>query len=147
MDISKKSGKSFKQIGKEERRNFIREAEKRGIILSEEKGQLYRDKSNGLVGIAYASERENTPNRWFLGLPNKKYHSIILICRNENYKTIYFIFPYSLCTKYQDKLSKDKTGGQIKFNILQKNGFKFSIPGSESITIDEYINKFDNIEH
>jgi hypothetical protein len=148
MDKSKKINKSFKQIGKEERENFIREAETRGIILSKEKGQLYRDISNGLVGIAYASECENTPNRWFLGLPNKEYRTIVLICRDEHLKTTYFIFPYTFCTQYQDKFGTDKKDEQIKFNVSVKNGiYTIKVPDSEPIIINEYIDKYDNIAH
>lgn len=141
-------GKTVRQIGiltgKEKRIIFIQEAKKKGIFLSEEKGPLYRDKSGGLVGIAYASER--TPNRWFLGLPNKKYQNIVLICKNEFSERTYFIFPYAFCAKNQDKLGTDKKEKQIKFNVLMKNGiYALKIPDSEPITINEYIDKLDNI--
>ena len=146
MDTAQNTNKSYKQIGKEERKIFTQEAKKKGIILSEEKGPLYRDKLGGLVGIPYASERN--PNRWWLGLPNKKYQNIVLICKNEFSERTYFIFPYTFCAKYQDKLGTDKKEKQIKLNVLMKNGiYTLIIPDSEPITINEYIDKFDNIQH
>jgi hypothetical protein len=146
IDIPQNVNKSYKQIGKEERIIFIQEARKKGIILSEEKGPLYKDNLGGLVGIPYASERK--PGRWWLGLPNKKYQNIVLICKNEFSKRIYFIFPYAFCVKYDDKLSTDKKEKQIKFNILMKNGiYTLIIPDSKPIIINEYINRFDNISH
>jgi len=146
IDTPQNTNKSDKQIGKEERLIFIQEAKKKGIILSEEKGPLYKDNLGRLVGIPYASECK--PDRWFLGLPNRKYQSIVLICKNEFSERTYFIFPYTFCAKYQDKLSTDKKEKQIKFNVLMKNGiYTFIIPDSEPITINEYIGKFDNIQH
>lgn len=138
--------KSPKQIGQDERDIFIQEAKKQNIILLKKKGQLYTDKSGRLVGIAYASEC--APDRWWLGLPKKKYHSIVLLCRNERLKTTYYIFPYSFCERYQDKFGTDKKAKQIKFNVSSKNGLcTLSIPNSRPITINEYIDKFDNIAH
>lgn len=146
METPQNTNKSYKQIGREERKIFIQEAKKKGIILSEEKGPLYRDKLGGLVGIPYASERQ--PDRWFLGLPNKKYHNIVFICKNDRSERIYFILPYTFCAKYQDKFGTDKKTKQIKLNISLKNGiYTLIIPDSEPITINEYIDKFDNIPH
>lgn len=134
------------KIGEEERKVFIQEAKKRNIVLSKEKGQLYRDKLGGLVGIAYASEC--VPDRWWLGLPNKKYRTIVLMCRNDRLKTTYFIFPYTFCERYQDKFGTDKKAKQIKFNLSLKNGIcTLTTPDSEPIVINEYIDKFDNIPH
>lgn len=146
IDTPQNTNKSYKQIGKEERIIFIQEAKKKGIILSEEKGPLYKDNLGGLVGIPYASECK--PGRWWLGLPNKKYQNIVLICKNEFSERTYFIFPYTFCAKHQDKLGTDKKEKQIKFNVLIKNGiYTLIIPNSEPITINEYIDKFDNIPH
>jgi len=146
IDTPQKTNKSYKQVGKEERSLFVQEANKKGKILSEERGPLYKDNLGRLVGISYASERK--PDRWFLGLPNRKYQNIVLICKNEFSERKYFILPYVFCTKYQDKLSTDKEAKQIKFNVLMKNGiYTLIIPDSKSITINEYINKFDNISH
>ena len=146
IDTPQNTNKSYKQVGKEERSIFIQEAKKKGKHLSEERGPLYKDNLGWLVGISYASERK--PDRWFLGLPNKKYQNIVLICKNEFSERTYFIFPYAFCTKYQDKLSTDKEAKQIKFNVFMKNGiYTLIIPDSKSITINEYIDKFDNISH
>lgn len=138
--------KTFKQIGKEKRQAFIEEANKKGIILTLEKGLLYRNNSGGLVGIAYASERSE--NRWFLGLPNKEYNTIVFICENNFLKKTYFIFPSTFCKKYKDKFSTDKKRYQCKFNISCKNGmYTLTIPDIKPIAINEYINKFDNLLH
>ncbi|HUU19564.1 MAG TPA: hypothetical protein VMW72_20610 [Sedimentisphaerales bacterium] len=144
IDTPQNTNKSNKQIGKEERIIFIQEAKEKGIILSEERGPLYKDNLGGLVGIPYASECK--PDRWWLGLPNKKYQNIVLICKNESSERAYFIFPYTFCAKYQDKFGTDKKAKQIKFNVSLKNGiYTLLIPDSEPITINEYIDKFDNI--
>lgn len=134
------------KIGEEERKVFIQELKKRNIILSKEKGQLYKDKLGGLVGIAYASECAS--DRWWLGLPNKKHRTIVLMCKNDCSKTTYFIFPYIFCERYQDEFGTDKKARQIKFNISLKNGiYTLRMPYSKPITINEYIDKFDNIPH
>jgi hypothetical protein len=141
----KNINKSYKQIGKEERIIFIKEAQEKGINLFEEKGPLYKDNLGGLIGIPYASERK--PGRWFLGLPNKKYKNIVLICKNEFSQRTYFIFPHAFCAKYQDNLSTDKKEKQIKFNVLLKNGiYSLIVPESQPITINEYIDKYETIQ-
>ncbi len=146
INTPQSTNKSYKQLGKEERIIFIQEAKKKGIILSEEKGPLYKDNLGGLVGIPYASECK--PGRWWLGLPNKKYQNIVLICKNEFSERTYFILPHAFCAKYQNKLSTDKKEKQTKFNVLMKNGiYTLIIPDSESVTINEYIDQYDNISH
>lgn len=144
---SKLSKQDTHQIGEEVRQTFIQEAKRRNIVLVKEKGrkkQLYKDKLGGLIGIAYASEC--APNRWWLGLPIKKYRTIILICKNESSKTTCFIFPHIFCEKYQDKFSADKN--QFKFNISLNDGrYTQTIPNTEPIIINEYINKFENISY
>ena len=135
--------KSPKQIGKEQRDTFVKKAKDKGISLSKENGQLYRKKSGGLVGIAYASERIH--NHWWLGLPIKKYCSLVFICKNDRLRTTYFIFPKAFCERY--KFSTDKKEKQFKFNVSLKDSlFTFKMPDSEPIAINEYIDKFDNME-
>jgi hypothetical protein len=146
---AKTSKQDSRQNGKEERQIFVEEAKKRNIDLVMEKGRrevLYQNKLGGLVGIAYAYEC--TSDRWWLGLPIKKYQTMVLICKNEFLKTIYFIFPRIFCEKYQDKFSTDHKKAQFKFNISVKDGlYTLTIPNIEPIVINEYINKFDNISH
>lgn len=136
--------KSPKRIGKDERKIFIQEAFKRKKILSEEKGPLCRDKSDGLVGIAYASERNR--NRWFLGLPKKEYSSIVFICKNNLLKIIYFILPCTFCERYQNDFDIDEKEIQYKFNIaLKKDGRYILTMSSKTLAINDYIDRFDNI--
>lgn len=152
---AKTSKQESRQIAEEERQIFIEEAKKRNIDLIREKGRrevLYRNKLGELVGIAYAYEC--IPDHWWLGLPNKKYQAMVLICKNESSKIMYFIFPRIFCEKYQDKFSIDWKKAQFKFNISVKNGLYTLIipdteliPDTEPIVINEYINKFENISH
>lgn len=136
--------KSPKQIGKHERMMFIKEASKRGKILTEERGPLCRNISGGLIGIAYASERN--PNRWFLGLPKKAYHNIVFICKSSTEKTIYFILPRNFYEIYQSEFQIDNKQTQFKFNIsLKKNGRYILATKSKTVEINNYIDKFDNL--
>jgi len=146
---AKTSKQDSRQNGEEERQIFVEEAKKRNIDLVKEKGRrevLYKNKLGGLVGIAYAYEC--TSDRWWLGLPIKKYQTMVLICKNENSKKVYFILPRIFCEKYNDRFSTDYKKAQYKFNISVKDGlYTLTIPNIEPICINEYINQFDNISN
>jgi hypothetical protein len=127
------------------RDEFFNVLRSKGRSVSHMRRTLYEiDKK--LVGIAYASERPSAPNRWFLGLPAARYDAFILLCEDEYKKSTRFIFPKTFYEKYCNYFSKDKSGGQMKFNItLRGDRYTIQIPGFDDININQYIDAFDHI--
>lgn len=138
-------GLSPKRIGAMNRLAFVKDAEEHGISLRPVKGVLFRNSNQNFVGIAYASECN--PNRWWLGLPLKEYSGMVLLCENDRNKKISFVFPEKFYFQHKDHFSRDKEGGQLKFNISHHNGiYTLSMPSQNPMCINEYINVFDNLK-
>ncbi|MGD1042655.1 MAG: hypothetical protein ABR913_06275 [Sedimentisphaerales bacterium] len=131
--------------GRETREEIINWLRGQGKQVFHKQGPLY-EVNGKLVGIAYASERPITPNKWWLGLKEAQYDSFVLICEDEYQKVTKFIFPKAFYEKYHDHFSKSENGAQIKFNIwLRDHRFTMQIPMCGDIPIDIYIDAFDNI--
>jgi hypothetical protein len=134
-----------KERGQQAKVAFLMDAHKRGFNLRQERGALYRTESQGLVGIAYASERRE--GRWFLGLPvlNGNYHAIVLLCKTSNGEMKRFVLPKHFYSRYKDGFSE--SDGQIKFNVRRGYGssFQMLIPGAGSVSVEEFIDKYDGL--
>jgi hypothetical protein len=89
--ISKYIKDSPRVRGETKRREFVDSVKKAGINLIHQRGALYATEHNGLVGIAYASERQ--PDRWFLGLPDNDYAALALICETDDHDLLNFVLP------------------------------------------------------
>jgi hypothetical protein len=131
--------------GRETREEIVNWLRGQGKQVFHRQGPLY-EVNGKLVGIAYASERPNTPNKWWLGLKAAQYDSFVLICEDEYQKVTKFIFPKAFYEKYRDHFSQSENGAQIKFNIwLRDHRFTMQIPMYGDVPIDIYIDAFDNI--
>jgi len=124
-----------RMTGEYRRQNFVEELSYRGVELIHEGGSLYKTQEGGLVGIAYASERQR--NRWFLGLPQRDYFCVVLLCESRRGEILNFIFPEDFYVKHKDEYSE--SGGQLKFNLVLKwDKYQMTIPGVGPITIDDF---------
>ena len=136
-------GISYKGKGRIRRAEFVEALKGRGVEATQIKGVLWEIGENKVVGIAYASERSH--NKWFLGLPRKDYHAVILLCEDEYGSVINFIFPEEFYQTYEHDFSEDQNG-QLKFNItLSNGGYKMKIPRKEDVYINAYIDSFGNL--
>lgn len=136
---------SHKKRGQLKRAEFVKEAFAQGIEMIHIKGQKYKINNNGFVGIAYASERSPSPNKWFLGLPSDNSMAMVLLCDDEYNKTTTFVFSKEFYEKYKNQFSKDHFG-QYKFNIALREGrYTMKLPHIDDIYINEYISKFQNL--
>jgi len=134
-----------REKGKAHRNRFVQSVKEKGIRLTHHRGPLFKDPTGGLIGIAYASER--LPNRWWLGLPVESYKAIVLICENDCSEVVSFVFPFSFCQEHRDAFGTDKHAKQFKFNVSLADGlYLLSLPGRNPIVINNYMNKFDNIQ-
>lgn len=104
-------------------------------------GTLYRNGRGEVFGIAYAKEAENRRNRWFSGLPEKKFQSAILLCEHMSGKLDAVCLPIDFIARYKETFSASH--GQVKFMVIKrKDNWFLSVRGEGEVLITENINKF-----
>ena len=144
--VSSKSSKKLSlERAREIRNQFVALLETQGRAVSRIQGQRLYSIDKKLVGIGYASEQ--SPNKWWIGLPMKQYDALVLLCEDEYRKVAKFIFPKSFYEKYRENFSKNKKGNEIQFNIaLEDHHYTMQMPGcGHDISIDIYENAFNNL--
>jgi hypothetical protein len=130
---------SAKARGERVRSNWVNSNLGRAVVNV--KGALYRNGRGEILGIAYAKEAENRKDRWFSGLPEKKYQIAVLLCESINGKLVAVCLPQDFLARYKQKFSK--ANGQDKFNVIKRGGEWFlSVPATGEVAITENINKF-----
>ena len=130
-----------KERGKMRRAEFLERLRARGINLEPESGRMFRSSGNRRIGVAYAYE--NKPDRWWLGLEEKDYKALVLLCESESGKVIEFVLPEAFFQKHRTLFSR--SGRELKFNIARSGSLYQMILRSEKIGINEYIGKVENI--
>jgi hypothetical protein len=133
--ISRKKGKC-------EREKFIAEAKSRGKSVASKKGALYYDSRGGLMGLAFATERQS--DRWFLGLKDENFVTIVLICEDVNHTVRRFVLPPDFCKRISKDLSRDQLGN-VKFNVYREGRSYFLSIVGQNLEITKYIDFFDGI--
>ena len=103
-DVLASSGnnRGGKARGRECRQAYVRRETQRGNPLRG-KGQLYRNSSGHVVGIAYGEEKKERRNTWFLGLPAGTFQSAVLLCETQQEKIKVFCLPASFVQRYSRK--------------------------------------------
>ena len=116
------------------------------IHIRKEGSVAYRVGDRGRVGVAFASELNRLPNRWFLGLPeDDQYNVVVLLCRSLESQTWDFVIP--VASLEQDWRRLSRSGGQIKFNV-RKDGMEYSlqVPNAGKRSIGIFLGKLDELE-
>lgn len=111
-----------------------------GKAVRHERRSLYRNGRDEILGIAYAQEAEKRKNRWFLGLPEKKFQSAILLCESVDGKIDAICLPREFIAKFGGNFSE--ANGQVKFNIMRRGGqWYLKVPGIDQMEITGNVNK------
>jgi len=133
------SNLSAKAKAKIKRTEFIKELRRRGINLEPFKGVVYRNiKNDGLIGIAYSCDNGDS---WFLGLPDKIYETVVLLCDKESGNTNVIILPKDFYSKHKDNLSK--SNGQMKFNVRFSDEKLVLYTRAGNVSVEKYLNNFE----
>ena len=126
-------------VGKTIRMDFLQKASEKGIYLVNIRGSIYRTPSGRKVGIAVATERK--PDRWFLGLPSKKFDEALLLCKPNSGETIEIFLSKNFFDEYGEKMSE--SSGQMKFNVARRgNGYVILVPGTDGIDGSRFIGDY-----
>lgn len=130
--------------GKEARETYLEKLRKEGVVLTRKKGSIYTTHTGHSVGIAYSSQLPGP--RWWLGLKNVHYSSIIFLCE-EKTRIVSFVIP-------QDRIDAVLRGTSIskendfKFNILlEENTYRLTLPhGDDDIILNAFMDKTDTLK-
>lgn len=112
--------------------------------LDRDRGVSYWTAARRSVGIATATER--IPNRWFLGLPDQKFDSVVLICEHDG-RDLEFVLPTECVERIWPRLSREERNGHVKFHVERPEGligqFELRILGGEAVDVTPYLGNFE----
>jgi len=135
---------SAKARGELRRKQFVeRLSSSEGIQLRHATGVLYEAPSGAVVGIPTASPLDDSPNRWWLGLPGDEFNVAALLCEQEDGCIVAVVLDQDFLTKFGPSLSRDHRG-QEKFVVLREGGSYFvQVPNVGRINANVYRDNFD----
>lgn len=116
-----------------------------GNSVSQLKGALFQNGRGEILGIAYAKESEDRKGRWFLGLPEKRFQTAILLCDPIKGTLNAACLPLPLVTtlRHDDKISKSH--GQEKFMVIKREENWFLAVRGQEIPINQNINNIASV--
>jgi hypothetical protein len=135
---------SAKARGELRRKQFVhRLASVEGIELRHVAGVLYEAPSGRVVGIATASALDDSPNRWWLGLPGDQFDIAALLCEHEDGTIVAIILDQDFLSQHGPSLSRDHRSQQ-KFVVLRDGPSYFlQVPEVGRINVGDYRENFD----
>jgi len=70
------------------------------------------------VGMPYATELTNLPDRWWLGLPDEHFDFLVLLCETDSGELLDFVFPPEFVSEIWSSLSRDGKK-HVKLNVFR----------------------------
>lgn len=114
----------------------------KGIFLRGN-GTRYSTESNKSVGVAFANELPEFPNKWWLGLPDTRWDIIALLCNDSTGRLIDIVIS-DLRPSQWDALSR--SAGQVKFNVRRDaKVFTLLLPGREPLVVTSRIGDYSSL--
>jgi hypothetical protein len=130
---------SGKARGKACRDEYLRGLISKGIHLTRLKGRAFRTSSGKQVGIAYASERQ--ANKWWMGLPDRHYDVVILLCEASSGETLDFVLPPDFINRVWDRLSLSNK--QKEWHV-QRSGPNYELEPTKGLgQISAYLSRIE----
>lgn len=100
-------------------------------------GTRYQTARQLSVGIAFANESIQRPNKWFLGLPDEPTDVVVLLCRALDQKMHDLVLPMAELDGAWEKLAR--SNGQVKLHVKRyADELLLSIPRSKPLTVTLY---------
>ncbi|GAK55966.1 hypothetical protein U27_02927 [Candidatus Vecturithrix granuli] len=128
--------------GKLRRKAFVQKLQILDIHLTHLEKRFYKTKTEKLVGMTFASELKEKPGKWFLGLPERDYKFIVLLCEKYDHEMLNFVFPEEFLQNYMHQFSR--SGSNLKFIItLKNNRYYLFIPTIPDIDVNRFLNNFE----
>jgi hypothetical protein len=89
-----------------------------GIQLHRRTEVIYQTRSGKNVGMPFATELPDTPDRWWLGLPDEHFDAIVLLCETGAGQLLDFVLPSEFVSEIWDSLSRDSRDN-VKFSVFK----------------------------
>jgi hypothetical protein len=136
---------SRKARGKSARAEWLSQRAKSGVLLTQVEGRVYETAKRARVGIAYAGEQANRPDKWWLGLRDQAYSVIVLLCRDGNGKLLDFVVPSQTLSPFWRIFSRH--GGSVEFH-LERTGpnYALRVPGGRSVPMNSFLAEYKSIQ-
>lgn len=132
------SNGSRKARGKSARAEWLSQLAKSGILLAQMEGRIYETTKRARVGIAYASEQADRPDKWWLGLRDEAYSVVVLLCQDGNGKLLDFVIPIQALSPFWKIFSRH--GGQVEFHVERTGpNFALRVPGGRAVPMNSFL--------
>jgi hypothetical protein len=79
---------------------------------------IYETQSGKSVGMPYATELAELPDRWWLGLPDRHFDFVVLLCGTGTDQLLDFVFPSDFVSEVWNSLSRDSMH-HVKLNVFK----------------------------
>lgn len=138
-------GVSKRTEGRDARRKFVDALQRRGIQLIHLGGKIYRTPGGRRVGIPFANELEDKPDRWFLGLKDGNYDAVVLLCSQGDGETLEFILPRDFLRGFWSSLSRN--AGEVKFNLVRDGAnYYLLVPPQRRESVNRFLSVYQTLK-
>jgi hypothetical protein len=97
------------------------------------------------VGVAYASEHADRPDKWWLGLRDEPYSVIVLLCEDQKGKVLDFVIPSQTFSPFWKSFSRH--GGQVEFHVERTgSNHALRVPGGSSVPINSSLGDYKPLQ-
>jgi len=108
------------------------------------RGRIYETSKRARVGIAYASEQAERPDKWWLGLRDEPYSVIVLLCQDGNGKLLDFVIPIQTLSPFWKVFSRH--GGQVEFHVERAgSNYALRVPGGRSVPMNSFLAEYKSL--
>jgi len=135
-----------KIAGEKARGELLATLQEHGVRLVRAGKRVFHTPSGRKLGIAYASEVPERPDKWWLGLPDEPFDIVVLLCRSLDGGLSEFVLPSHFVTQVWPQLSRNSSGQRI-FHVY-KSGPNYELAdkvSSELRHITEYLRRYELI--
>jgi len=132
---------SRKAAGAQARNEWVAEIQARGIYLHGH-GTRYQTVQGQSVAVAFANERPEAENQWFLGLPDAPPDVAVLLCKSREGQRHDIVLPISHLREVWRVLSRSQSG--VKFNIRKEASlFLLLVPRNNPLDVTRYVGNYE----
>jgi hypothetical protein len=123
-EMTKAATQTRSQVSPRQKANEVRMvyvndlSNKLGNRLRRKGEVIYETQSGKSVGMPYASELPELPDRWWLGLPDEHFDYVVLLCETGSGELLDFVFPSAFVMEVWNSLSRDSKR-HVKLNVFR----------------------------
>jgi hypothetical protein len=126
-------------VGRKQRGEQTRKAFAATQGMQQVKGITYLSESRALIAVVTATE-DPRGGRWWLGLPDRQFHVIVLICEGAHQRRE-FVIPMDELSEIWPELSRSE--GNLKLNVRAEPGrYLLQVPGRAAFELTRFLGDY-----